>query len=186
MRDDPEPESGPPMPRWVPILIGTVLVLMAALAIYTGLRYRDGDTLTEQIHPRTERGMTAAPSGEPGAGASLVMPGEEDRTPAANAPVQGSARAVISGGPGGVETTIRIWARRGMMFDVTPADAMIYVNNTPIGAANQFDTVDEIYDFAAPGSYTVRIVAPDGKQKTFIVTAADDAKQDVARIKAQL
>jgi hypothetical protein len=174
------------MPRWVPILIGSVLVVMAALAVYTGLRYRDGDTLTEQIHPRTHHGMTAAPVGEPGAGASLVMPGEEDSTPAANAPVQGSSRAMISGGPGGVETMVRIWARRGMMLDITPSDAMVYVNNMLIGQASQFDTDDEIYDFAAAGSYTVRVVAPDGKQKTFIVTAADDAKQDVARIKAAL
>jgi hypothetical protein len=182
----PEPETSPPMPRWVPILIGSVLVVMAALAVYTGLRYRDDNTLTEQIHPRTQRGMTAAPAGEPGAGASLVMPGEEDSTPAANAPVQGSSRAMISGGPGGVETTVRIWARRGMMLDITPSDAMVYVNNIRIGQASQFDTIDEIYDFAAAGSYTVRVVAPDGKQKTFIVTAADDAKQDVARIKAAL
>ena len=73
-----------------------------------------------------------------------------------------------------------------MMLDITPSDAMVYVNDTPIGQASQFDTVDEIYDFPAAGSYTVKIVAPDGRQKTFIVTAADEAKQDVARIKAAL
>jgi hypothetical protein len=182
-----EPEPGNPMPRWVPILIGTVLAVMGALAIYTGLRYRDDGTLTEHVRPRAERGMTAAPPGEPGAGASLVMHGnEEDNTPAANTPVAGNARAVISGGPGGVQSTVRIWARRGMLLQVTPAEAMVYVNDTPIGQASQFDTTDEIYDFAAAGSYTVKIVAPDGKQKTCIVTAADDAKQDIATIQAKL
>ncbi|MFL6247988.1 MAG: hypothetical protein ACJ74H_18335 [Thermoanaerobaculia bacterium] len=176
-----EPDAGPAMPRWVPILIGIVLVTMAALAVYTGLRYRD-DTLTAHIKPQRVQRAASAPPGEPEAGASLV--GTD--TPSANEPVAGSARAVISGGPGGVQSTVRIWARRGMLLEVTPPDSMIYVNDTVVGHANQFDTEDEIYEFPAPGSYTVRVVAPSNQQKTYIVTAADDAKQDVARIKAAL
>ena len=183
----PESESGPAMPRWVPILIGVVLVSMAALAVYTGLRYRDDDTLTGQVKPRRMERATSAPPGEPEAGATLVMHGNgNDSTPAANDPVAGSARAVISGGPGGVETTVRIWARRGMLLQITPPDSMVYVNDTLVGHANQFDTEDEIYDFPAPGSYTIKVVAPSNKQRMFVVTAADDAPQDVARIKAEL
>jgi hypothetical protein len=175
------------MPRWVPVLIGAILVIMAGLAVYTGVRYRDDQTLTQKVKPRRDRGMTSAPPGEPGAGASLVMHGNEgDSTPTANEPVQGEARAVITGGPGGVESTIRIWARRGMLLEVTPADAMVYVNEMPIGHASQFDTMDEIYEFAAAGSYNVRVATSDNKQKSFIVTAAEDAKQDVARVKAKL
>ena len=175
------------MPRWVPILIGVVLVSMAALAVYTGLRYRDEGTLTGQVKPRRMERETSAPPGEPEAGASLVMHGNGDESaPSANEPVAGSARAVISGGPGGVETTVRIWARRGMLLQVTPPDSMVYVNDTLVGHANQFDTEDEIYDFPAPGSYTIKVVAPSNKQKTYVVTAADDAPQDVARIKAAL
>lgn len=179
-------EPGTSMPRWVPMLIGAVLVIMAALAVYTGVRYREnGGALTPNVQSRRERATTAAPPGEPGAGASRVLHGSEseDNTPSANEPVQGSARAVISGGPGGVETTVRIWARRGMMLEVTPATAMVYVNDTLIGHVNQFDTEDEIYDFPAAGSYTVRVVAAN-KQKTYIVTAATDAKQNIAHIKA--
>lgn len=183
--DSEEPGAG--LPRWVPVLIGVILVAMAALAIYTGVRYRDDRTLTSQVKPRRERGMTPAPPGEPGAGASLVMHGSEgDSTPAANEPVQGEARAVISGGREGVESIVRIWARRGMLLEITPAEAMVYVNEMPIGHARQFDTTDEIYDFPAPGSYNVKVVSPDGKQKTYVVTAADDAKQDIAHIKAAL
>jgi hypothetical protein len=175
------------MPRWVPVLIGAILVIMAGLAIYTGLRYRNDDTLTSQVRPQRDRGMTAAPPGEPGAGASLVMHGSEgDSTPAAKPAVEGDARAVISGGPGGVESTVRIWARRGVLLSVTPAESMVYVNDVPIGQASQFDTMDEIYEFAAPGSYTIKVIAPDNRQKTYVVTAADEAKQDVARIAAKL
>jgi hypothetical protein len=184
-----EPEPGTAMPRWVPILIGAVLVTMAGLAVYTGLRYRNEDTLLGSVQPRRESSANPAPAppGEPGAGASLVMHGSEgDNTPSANEPVAGSSRAVISGGPGGVETTVRIWARRGMLLQITPPESMVYVNDTLVGQASQFDTEDEIYDFPAPGSYTVRVVGPGEKQKTYIVTAADDAKQDVAHIKAQL
>src|SRR5689334_5646083 len=137
--DSQHESEGASMPRWVPILIGAVLVIMAALAVYTGMRYRDDATLTQQVHPRRDRGMTSAPPGEPGAGASLVVHDSagEDNTPAANAPVQGSSRAVITGGPGGIESTMRIWARRGMQLDVTPAESMVYVNDVPVGHANQ-------------------------------------------------
>jgi len=178
-----EPAS-PGMPRWVPVLIGTVLVALAALAVYTGMRYRENGTIAEHVKPRRTRAVAGnAPQGEPGAGGSLIMP---DQTPNANEPVAGQSRAVITGGPAGVEATVRIWARRGMLLEVQPPESMVYVNEMLIGHANQFDTDDEIYDFAEPGSYNVKIVAPSGATKTFIVTAADDAKQDVARIAARL
>jgi hypothetical protein len=181
-------EAGPGMPRWVPVLIGAVLVVIAALAVFTGLRYRGGDTITSQVRPRTDRRANSpAPPGEPGAGASLVFHGSEgDNTPTANAPVTGDSRAMVTGGPGGVSSTVRIWARRGMVFSVVPEDAMVYVNELPVGQVAQFNTMDEVYDFAAPGSYTIKIVAPNGAERTFIVTAADDAQQDVATIAAKL
>lgn len=180
-----EPGSG--IPRWVPVAIGLLLVVMAGAAIYTGLRYRAPDTLTEQVRPRRDRGNTPAPPGEPGAGASLVYHGAEgENTPTANEAVTGEARAVISGGPGGVESVARMWARRGMVLNVLPEDAMVYVNELPIGQVRQFNTMDEVYDFATLGSYTVKVVANNGKSKTFIVTASEDAKQDVARVSAKL
>lgn len=182
---DAEPAAG--MPRWVPVLIGLVLAGIAALAVYTGLRYRETDTLTEHVAPRRDRTNVAAPPGEPGAGASLVMHGDEgETTPAAGAPVVGESRTVISGGRGGVTSTVRLWARRGMIVDVQPPDATVHVNGVLIGPARQFDTMDEVYDFAAPGSYNIRIVAPSGAEKTFVVTAADEAKDDVATIAAKL
>jgi hypothetical protein len=184
--DGYEPAS-PGMPRWVPVLIGMLLVVLAGLAVFTGLRYRESNTMSEHVQPRRERSTAYAPPGEPGAGASLVMQGQgSDNAPAANQPVTGQARAVISGGPGGVQSTVRIWARRGMVLTVTPPEAMVYVNGMLIGQASQFDTTDEIYDFAEAGSYTVRIVSPAGKEKSFVVTAADDAEQDVAEIEAKL
>ena len=186
---DPEPqEPEPAMPRWIPLLIGAVLVVLAALAVYTGLRYRDENTMAQHVRPRSSRATAPAPPGEPGAGASLVLHGDSgDNTPMANAPVKGQARAVISGGgPAGVTATVRIWARRGMVLNVLPEDTMVYVNDLPIGEVNQFNSADEVYDFAEPGSYTVKLVAPNGKTKTYIITAADDAKQEVARISEKL
>ncbi len=188
---DPEqpPDTGyepasPGMPRWVPVLIGGVLVALAGLAAWTGVRYRETGTIAEHVQPRrAQETARSAPEGEPAAGASLVMP---DQIPGANEPVAGEARAVITGGPGGVNATVRIWARRGMLLEVQPPESMVYVNEMLIGHANQFDTADEIYDFAAPGSYNVKIVAPEGATKNFIVTAADDAEQDVVRIEAKL
>jgi hypothetical protein len=42
--------------------------------------------------------------------------------------------------------------------------------------------MDEIYEFVTLGSYTIKFIAPDKGRRSNIVTAADDAKQDVAKI----
>jgi hypothetical protein len=173
-------------PRWVPVLIGVVLVAIAALAVYTGLRYRDSGTMTEHVgaNEGARTRQTAAPGGEPGAGASLVLP---ENTPTANAPVTGDARAVITGGgAGGVQSSIRIWARRGMVLNVLPADAVVYVNETPIGAVNQFNSMDEAFEFAEPGSYNVKLSAPGHRDRFYVVTVAENAPNDVARISVKL
>jgi hypothetical protein len=162
-------------------------VTLAGLAVYTGLRYRDEGTLTGRIHPQRQRTTTAAPPGEPEAGASLVVPGSAgSNTPAAGAPVQGQARTVISGGPEGVTAMPRYWVRRGVFFDVKPDDAIVYVNDLPIGQVRQFDTADEVYDFAEPGSYLIRVVASNGSERRYMVTATDDAKGDVMKLSAEL
>lgn len=181
----PRETSASAMPRWVPVLIGVILVAMAGLAVFTGLRNRDEDTLLGKVrpHPDAERPAAPAPPGEPGAGASLVLHGSSgENTPEANAPVRGQSRAVVTGGPGGVSATPRIWARRGMVLNVFPEDTMVYVNDVPIGQVAQINTMDEAYEFAAAGSYNVKLVSPTGAEKTYIVTASDDAQQDVARI----
>lgn len=187
---EPHPHPDPAiMPRWVPIVIGLVLVTIAALAVLTGLRYRD-NTLVGMVNSRrttTTRATAPAPPGEPEAGASRVFSNDEGgHVPAANAPVSGDSRADVVGGPGGVNAVVRMWARRGMLISATPPDALVYVNDLQIGEARQFDTEEEVYDFAATGSYTVKVVAPGYRERTYIVTAADDAADEIAHIDAKL
>src|SRR5688500_8683834 len=142
MTEQPGPEPEPaPMPKWMPVLIGAILVVIAGFAVYTGLTYRDDDTIVSHVRPRRDRANAPAPPGEPGAGDSLVVPGA---SPIANAPVKGQARRVISGGPQGIQTTERIWARRGMVLNVFPEDAVVYVNDLPIGHVSQFNSMDEV------------------------------------------
>ena len=191
MTEEPHrPDETPAMPRWVPGVIGIVLVAMAALAVYTGLRYRT-PTLANGIvkSRRPARAMTggAGPPGEPEPGASLMFPGDAgDNAPTAHEAVTGRARAEITGTGHGIQSTVRIWARRGMMTNVMPGDAMVSVNDLVIGQAKQFDKPDEIYDFPAPGSYTIHISAPGYKDQQFIVTVADDAKQEIAKLDVKL
>jgi len=180
---DETPEAAPPMPRWVPVLIGVLLVFIAALAVWTGIRYRHPALANGIVksrrppHPMTGAG----PPGEPEPGSSLILPGE---APTASAPVAGRTRVEITGGGAqGVTAVMRLWARRGMSVNATPDDAMVYVNDTPIGAASQWTGV---YEFAQPGSYTVRIVAPGYKEQMYVVTAAENAKDEVATINAKL
>jgi hypothetical protein len=74
-------------------------------------------------------------------------------------------------------------ARRGLIANVVPEDAMVYVNGVAIGEARQFNTVDKVYDFPAEGPYTVRVSAPGYKDAQFVITASDNAKR-IARIDA--
>jgi len=183
-----EPPQPPLMPRWIPILIGIVLVAMAALAVVTGLRFRD-TSLVGMVKPRKPSRMitTAAPPGEPEAGASLMFPGESgDNAPVAHEPATGPSHAVVSGGKGGVSSTVRLWARRGMTTHVVPGDALVYVNDVAIGQADQFNSENEIYDFPAAGSYTVRIVAQGYRERAYVVTASDEAKAEIAAIDVKL
>src|SRR5216684_3653682 len=130
------------LPGWVPTAIGIVLVIMAALAVYTGLRYRNptlAGSIIKTRHP--PRAMTGGgPPGEPEPGASLVFP---ENSPTAGGPTVG----------GGQQMT----ARRGLITNVIPDDAMVFVNGVAIGEARQFNTIDKVYDFPAEGNYTVRL-----------------------------
>jgi hypothetical protein len=183
-----EPPHPPLMPQWVPMLIGAVLVVMAALAVFTGIRFRD-PSLVGMVKPRRpSRPLTSiAPPGEPEAGASLMFPGESgDNAPVARAPNGSSSRAIVTGGRSGVAAAVRLRARRGMMTHVVPGDALVYVNDVAVGQADQFNTENEIYDFPAAGSYTVRLVAPGYKERQFVITAANDAKQEIANIDIKL
>ena len=163
------------MPRWVPVAIGVVLISLASLAVITGLRYRD-NTLVNIVKPRrtVQRITGPAPPGEPEPGASLVLSGDSSNVPAANADADAGAGVV------------EMSARRGIKINATPPDAVVYVNDVPVGQATQFDSDDEIYDFAAPGSYTVRLTAPGHRDREFIVWNGEDATTDVAIIQAKL
>lgn len=174
-RERHAPEE-PQLPRWVPAVIGVVLVTLAALAVYTGVRYRNPTLADGIIRPKrtTARVSGGGPPGEPGPGASLIFPGESGD----NAPTGGGGAAVAG--------SIRLWARRGMITNVVPDDAMIYVNDLAIGEAKQFDKPDEVYDFPASGSYTVRVIAPGYKERQFVVTAAENAPEEIARIDVKL
>lgn len=194
--NDPEHSSNPEeeqleqqsIPRWVPVLIGIVLVGLAALAVYTGVRYRM-NPLAEA--PRRERAAPvsrSSPPGEPQPGASLVFPGGErgDNVPQASEPVTGNARAVVTGGAGGVNAVVRMWARRGMIIECEPESAMVSVNGLAVGEAKQFDTTDEIYDFAAAGSYNIKVSAPGYVDRSYVVTATEEAKDNVTVIRVKL
>ena len=169
------PHEQSTLPPWVPTAIGVILVLMAALAVYTGLRYRN-PTLANGIIKtrRPPRAMTGVgPPGEPEAGSSLVFPGDSaDNTPGTGVALDRSA--------------VHLSARRGMILSVVPDEAMVFVNGLAIGEARQFNTMDKVYDFPAEGTYMVRIVAPGYKERQFMITAADGAAQEIARIDAKL
>ena len=113
-----------------------------------------------------------------------MLPGETgDNAPSPNAPGNSRARAEIKGSAAGITTTVHLTARRGMTTSVVPEDAMIYVNETPVGTARQ---LKEPYEFPAPGSYTIRISAPGYRDQQFTVTSSDSATPEVVAINTTL
>src|SRR5437870_1712392 len=162
--------SEPGLPRWVPAIIGIVLVVMAGLAVYTGLRFRNPTLANGIIKNRRPPRMTGGgPPGEPEPGASLVFP---ENSPTAGGPTVAGAAQMS--------------ARRGMITNVLPDDAMVYVNGLAIGEARQFNNLDKVYDFPAEGNYTVRIVAPGYQDAQFSITANENATLVIARIDVRL
>jgi len=166
-------------------VIVRVVGARGALAVYTGLRYRN-PTLANGIIKRRNPPRAMTNGGAPGElepGGSLVFPGA---APNANEPSASRKRVEIGGGPQGVVATVRMNARRGLITKIVPEEAMVYVNGLAIGQAKQFNTMDGVYDFPAPGSYTVRISAPGYKDREYIVIADDSAKAEIARIDVKL
>ena len=181
--EEAPPPEAEPLPQWIPVLIGAVLVALAGLALFTGLRYRQ-NTLVSIVHPRRAVPLsnTPAPPGEPEAGASLIFDGN---APDAHPPVAaGQSRAIVTGTGNAVESNVLIHARRGMTMNIVPDDAVIYVNDVAIGQAKQF--ANQAYEFATPGSYVIRVIAPGFRDRTFTVTVAENAPNEIARIEAKL
>ncbi len=185
-----EPGASGGMPSWVPVLIGAVLLIIAALAVYTGMRYRGGplgrafDRATSSIMP-SEGG---AP-GEPQPGASRVLHGEGgDNVPEprpASEDENDASRVVIRGGPEGVIPSIRLTAQRAMHIHVDPPSAVVYVNDHAVGVAEQF-TGPDLYEFPEEGEYVVRLVADGYEEIEYTVLVQNDAKTEIADIQATL
>jgi hypothetical protein len=180
--DDAEPPSLPP---WVPVMIGVVLVALAGLAVYTGLRSRAAPD--ERISTRRPSGGPVERGGAPGepqAGASRVLHGEGGESIPLPAPTDTGnlARVAITGDRGGVSSTVRYAARRGAMFSIEPADATVFVNDHQIGPANQFSSPDQAYEFPEEGKFTVRLMAPGFRDETLIITADPLAEDEVVRV----
>ncbi len=180
---EPEVEQVQQMPRWIGLLIGVVLVSLAALAAYTGLRYRSPAAERSAVTRQTGSGpLQAGPPGAPQAGGARMGEAGEHVPDAQPADQGRQPRVEITGGPGGVVSTVRYIASRGAAFVVEPADASIYVNGEQIGLANQFSGPDEVYEFPGPGKYRVRISAPGHRDETVILTADPQSLTEIATV----
>lgn len=185
------PERQLALPFWVPILIGLTLVALAAMAVYTGLRTqvkpagREVSTLPAMDTSWRLPDDAGGPPGAPEPGGSRVVSAHELPEPG---PIvdEKLPRYSIAGDAGGVSGLVRFAVRRGIVFDVEPRDAVIYVNDTAVGEVQQFESSDQVYEFAEQGTFTVRVVAPGYVEAEFIVTAADDARDEVAEITTSL
>lgn len=189
-KPDESPETSTGMPRWVPVLIGVVLVGMGVLAVMTGLKYRGGGTLGRAFERATS---VAIPSeggapGEPQPGASRVVHGASgDYRPEAM-PLSGDdsqSTVVIRGGVEGVFPSIRLSAQRAMRVQVEPADAMIYINERPIGTADQLQDPD-LYEFPSEGQYTIRLSASGYEEVEYVVEVDPSAPNEIAVIGTRL
>lgn len=183
--DLPEPMA---LPRWIAPAIALLLITLAGLAIYTGVRYREqplGGAFPRRSAPAVELG--GAP-GEPEAGASRMLHGERgENVPAPGAPIVGeNSRVTISNDTAGMVHVVRAAARRGVLIDVEPTDATVYINNQPIGLARQFRDPQEIYEFGEEGTYDIRISSPGHRELQYVITSTETAADEVAVIRGKM
>lgn len=189
--EETEPSLPPPvqLPRWVPIVIALLLIAMAAGAIWTGLRRRDVPFWKIAPVARDSQASASGVPGEPEPGASRVMHGREgDVIPApGKTDTSQRARVVIQGDSTSVTPTVRVLARRGLLVNVRPPDAIVYVNDQLIGEAKQFVAPDQAWEFAAPsGTYHVVVVAPGYKPLQYDVIASPEAPDELAVVRGEL
>jgi hypothetical protein len=193
--EPPEPadDSGDIMlPRWAAAAIGLVLIGLASLAVYTGVTYRR-EPLGQRFMrvPLPERDLQTPSPGVPGGpepGASLIYhgPGGEQIPQPGAIRDEAPSRVSISGEGTQLTRQIRLSARRGMIVDIQPPNAAVYVNNQVIGAASQFANADQAYEFAEEGTYDIRLVAPGHRELAFIVRADPAAPEQLARITGRM
>lgn len=177
------------LPRWIPVAIALVLVAIGAIAVYTGWHWRAPVGERQPLLPgRAGAGGEVGAPGEPEAGASRVLHGDAgDTVPAPNAPAPNDrAKVVITGDARGMTEQVRLSVRRGLITQVVPPDAIVYVNDQAIGEANQFATAETVYEFANPGSYNIRLAAPGHKDVEYVITADPEANVEVAVIRATM
>lgn len=193
-------ETGPPddapleLPGWVAPAIGLALVLIAGMAVWTGFRPRTRPEAKLVITEPAIREHAAQPEdsggapGDPGPGASRVVQSDTGgAVPSAQPLPEGELpRATIAGDETGVTPTTNLEVRRGIAFDSDRSDAVVYVNDLPIGDAGQYAAKDQPYEFAQEGTFTVRVVAADGTEARFVVVATAAAETDVAVIRVRL
>lgn len=190
-RQEVDSDLPPPvrMPRWVPVVIGLALVAMAALAIWTGLRQRDVPFWKAAAGSSTTRSPQVGVPGEPEPGASRVVHGAGGDVipqPGVTDPSQ-RARMVITGDSSGVTPTVRVDARRGLLVDVNPEDAIVYVNDQLIGEARQFAARQQAWEFAEPqGSYHVVVIAQGYRPLQYEVIANPDSTNELAVVRGDL
>lgn len=181
------------LPAWVPAAIGLTLVLLAAMAVWTGFRTQvrpHEEQPSAEVSPFTEAdGLfleeSGGPPGAPGPGASRVSP--EGDVPAPG-PL-GEARReglAISGDAGGVSGKKNIAVRRGLVFDVTPLDAVVYVNDVVVGSVRQFDSPESAYEFAEEGVFSVKISSPGYDEVELVVSAGPDETEETAEVTLRL
>lgn len=188
----PQEERRLALPAWVPAAIGLTLVLLAAMAVYTGFRTQvrppervDGLTpfsASDGLYPEESGGSPGAP----GPGGSRVSPEGEVPAPEPLGEEGGTAGIAIEGDATGLVGKQSLTARRGLVFDVQPPDAVIWVNNVAVGAARQFASVDQAYEFAEEGVFTIRITAPGHAEMEIDVSADHGADQELAEVSVKL
>jgi hypothetical protein len=188
--EDPDEIEPPvaPMPRFIPVLLGVVLVALAALAVYTGVKRRAPLLDPSLAQSRTVQQDDGGAPGEPQPGASRVLHGESgENIPVAEPMAEPDpSRVAITGGPGGVSDVVRLRARRGLQVLAEPATAVVYVNESPIGEARQFARADSVYEFAEEGTFNVRIASNGYDDVLFEVTADQTADAEIAVLNATL
>jgi hypothetical protein len=179
------------LPMWVPAAIGMTLVALAAMAVYTGFhtRVRPVES-TGAVSPFTESdGLypedSGGPPGAPGPGGSRVSPDGEVPLPE-SLETAAEPGLSITGNATGVRGQMTIVVRRGLVFDVKPADAVIYVNDVAVGSARQFASADQAYEFAEEGQFSVRIAAPGYDEAELEVSAGAEAAEEIVEVSLHL
>ena len=190
------PKAPPPAARGGRLAGAALLVVLAAVSVWGTLAWRNAvrqGPVATPVPTAPPPPPTAAPTpARVAARQATTVPTRAPRPtrtrvptpPAADVAAEAPAAAPAPAEPTAPQVTAIFYCRLGVEFGVTPPEALVTVDGTAIGRADNRDhaRADKKFVFSKPGRHTVKLSAPGFRTVWISVVVDPRAEEEIAEI----